>query len=385
MIDEPPPAKPTRPRRTVAKPPRRGWRRLLWILAAILILAQLCADEGLFTAIGTFTARAARGSPTRLLTMVFVVTAMITAILSLDATVVLLTPVVFATAASVGLRAKPHVYACTHLANSGSLLLPVSNLTNLLAFTASGLSFGAFTLLMALPWVVAVCVEYVIFRFFFRPVPSAVAREMAWSQMGSGALLPGGGVGSLAAGGWLLHLAGMSTRQILQRSSGLFFLTSAINVITRNPSGEFKVTQEITGGNYDQFRTRTSVDLPAWGPLSAYVTFVHNERRGDIRNLGAGTAQDEHAAGRNHLHQHPERPGCPGSGQLAHVSMVPHATGCALQRGRPDGLGHCRRGFPLEQDRVVVDVRNHLRPQLGYALVPGRHDLGRQQRRRLAE
>ncbi|HEX4099694.1 MAG TPA: SLC13 family permease [Pseudonocardiaceae bacterium] len=136
-------------------------------LAAILILAQLCADEGLFTAIGALTARAARGSPTRLLTMVFVVAAMITAILSLDATVVLLTPVVFATAASLGFRAKPHVYACTHLANSGSLLLPVSNLTNLLAFTTSGLSFGAFTLLMALPWVVAVCVEYVIFRFFF--------------------------------------------------------------------------------------------------------------------------------------------------------------------------------------------------------------------------
>jgi arsenical pump membrane protein len=136
-------------------------------LAAILILAQLCDDEGLFTAVGGFTARAARGSPTRLLTMVFVAAAVITAILSLDATVVLLTSVVFATAASLGVRAKPHVYACTHLANSASLLLPVSNLTNLLVFTASGLSFGAFTLLMALPWVVAVGVEYLIFRFFF--------------------------------------------------------------------------------------------------------------------------------------------------------------------------------------------------------------------------
>jgi len=136
-------------------------------LAAILILAQLCDDEGLFSAVGAVTARAARGSPTRLLTMVFIVAAAITAILSLDATVVLLTPVVFATAASLGFRAKPHVYACTHLANSGSLLLPVSNLTNLLAFTASGLTFGAFTALMALPWVVAVGVEYLIFRFFF--------------------------------------------------------------------------------------------------------------------------------------------------------------------------------------------------------------------------
>jgi arsenical pump membrane protein len=62
-----------------------------------------------------------------------------TAVLSLDATVVLLTPVVFATAARLEVRARPHVYACTHLANSASLLLPVSNLTNLLAFAAMGL------------------------------------------------------------------------------------------------------------------------------------------------------------------------------------------------------------------------------------------------------
>ena len=37
---------------------------------------------------------------------------------------VLLTPVVFATAARLEVRARPHVYACTHLANSASLLLP---------------------------------------------------------------------------------------------------------------------------------------------------------------------------------------------------------------------------------------------------------------------
>jgi uncharacterized membrane protein YbhN (UPF0104 family) len=79
----------------------------------------------------------------------------------------------------------------------------------------------------------ASCLSFVvIFRAFFPSIPNPVAQEMAWSQMGSGALLPGGGVGSLAVGGWLLHLAGMPTRQILQRSSGLFFLTSAINVLS---------------------------------------------------------------------------------------------------------------------------------------------------------
>jgi arsenical pump membrane protein len=136
-------------------------------LAAILVLAKLCADEGLFRAAGAWMARGCRGRPQRLLVYVFAVGAAVTAVLSLDATVVLLTPVVFATAARVGARPRPHVYACTHLANSGSLLLPVSNLTNLLAFAATGLSFSRFTALMSLPWLCAVAVEYVVFRWFF--------------------------------------------------------------------------------------------------------------------------------------------------------------------------------------------------------------------------
>nr|WTB33850.1 SLC13 family permease [Streptomyces sp. NBC_00830] len=136
-------------------------------LAAILVLAQLCADEGLFTAAGDLVARVCLGRTGPLLGGVFVVAAVITAVLSLDATVVLLTPVVLATAARVGAHPRPYVYACAHLANSASLLLPVSNLTNLLAFTASGLSFTRFAALMTLPWLAAIAVEYVVLRRVF--------------------------------------------------------------------------------------------------------------------------------------------------------------------------------------------------------------------------
>jgi arsenical pump membrane protein len=108
-----------------------------------------------------------RGSPQRLLALVFVVAVGVTALLSLDATVVLLTPVVFATAARVRTSPKPQVYACAHLANSASLLLPVSNLTNLLAFHASRLSFAHFGALMVLPTIGAVGVEWVVIRRFF--------------------------------------------------------------------------------------------------------------------------------------------------------------------------------------------------------------------------
>jgi arsenical pump membrane protein len=152
---------------------------VIGFLAAVLVLAQLCDDEGLFRACGAWMARTSAGRARRLLVLVFAVAAVTTAVLSLDATVVLLTPVVYATAARLGARARPHVYACTHLANSASLLLPVSNLTNLLGFAASGLSFGKFAGLMALPWLAVIGTEYLIFGRFFAADLNLPAAEPA--------------------------------------------------------------------------------------------------------------------------------------------------------------------------------------------------------------
>ena len=137
-------------------------------LAAVLVLARLCDDEGLFRAAGAAMARSNSGSQRGLLATVFVIAAATTAILSLDATVVLLTPVVLATARALRVPARPHAYATAHLANSASLLLPVSNLTNLLAFGAAGLSFVHFTAVMTLPWLAVIGVEFLLLRWLFR-------------------------------------------------------------------------------------------------------------------------------------------------------------------------------------------------------------------------
>jgi arsenical pump membrane protein len=153
------------PHRALTEAMRLG--PVIGFLAAVLVLGQLAQDEGLFRACGAWLARGS-GRPQRLLARVFAAASVITAVLSLDATVVLLTPVVFATANGLGARAKPQVYGTAHLANSASLLLPVSNLTNLLAFASSGLSFTRFAGLMLVPWLVAIAVEYLVFRRFFR-------------------------------------------------------------------------------------------------------------------------------------------------------------------------------------------------------------------------
>ena len=122
----------------------------------------------------------------RLLAGVFWLSSVTTAVLSLDTTVVLLTPVVQETVDREEIRPKPHLYACAHLANTASLLLPVPNLTNLLAFAAAGVSLVRFGELMAVPWAAAIAVEYLVFRRFFASDLAAPAA-------------PGRGTGAAAA------------------------------------------------------------------------------------------------------------------------------------------------------------------------------------------
>jgi uncharacterized membrane protein YbhN (UPF0104 family) len=99
------------------------------------------------------------------------------------------------------------------------------------------------------------CVSFVVvFRMFFEQVPTVAARELAWTEMASGALLPGGGVGSLAVGGWLLHRAGMPTRRIVVRSSALFFYTSATSVVALM-GGAILLLTGVSGGHGGVLRT----------------------------------------------------------------------------------------------------------------------------------
>jgi uncharacterized membrane protein YbhN (UPF0104 family) len=69
----------------------------------------------------------------------------------------------------------------------------------------------------------------VVFRLFFDRLEARDARALAWTAQGSGALLPGGGAGGLAIGGWLTALTGAPVRWIVRRSAGLFFFSAAVS------------------------------------------------------------------------------------------------------------------------------------------------------------
>src|SRR4051812_41291888 len=100
-------------------------------------------------------ARFGRGSVVGLFLLVALLGTATTVLLSLDTTAVLLTPVVLSLAARLRLDPMPFALLAVWMANAASLLLPVSNLTNLLALDRLHVSASTFAARMALPAVVA--------------------------------------------------------------------------------------------------------------------------------------------------------------------------------------------------------------------------------------
>jgi arsenical pump membrane protein len=156
---------------------------VLGFVVAITIVAAIAAEAGLFDRLAATAARVARGRGALLWLLVVVVAVASTVFLSLDTTAVLLTPVVVTLARRVGLSPIPFALTTVWLANTGSLLLPVSNLTNLLA--ESDPAFGsAYIARSWLPATIAVLVPVAILAVVSRkalahryepPAPDPVA------------------------------------------------------------------------------------------------------------------------------------------------------------------------------------------------------------------
>lgn len=141
---------------------------VLGFVVAITIVAELARDAAVFDIIAQALGRWGRGRVLVLWGCVVLLAVTSTVFLSLDTTAVIVTPVVVLLARGVGVPPLPFALATVWLANTASLLLPVSNLTNLLAAPAIGDSPAAFLALSWAPALAGIIVPVLVLTVWHR-------------------------------------------------------------------------------------------------------------------------------------------------------------------------------------------------------------------------
>ena len=146
----------------------RVWPILLFVVA-ITVVAELATAAGLFDWIAALAAGWGHRRGWLLWLLIALIAVVSTVFLSLDTTAVLLTPIVIVLARRVGLNPLPFALTTVWLANTASLLLPVSNLTNLLAEQhLGGIGPGAFAAAVWPAQLVGVVVPLALVAVLFR-------------------------------------------------------------------------------------------------------------------------------------------------------------------------------------------------------------------------
>lgn len=140
---------------------------LLGFLGTVIVLAELTGRAEVFDVIASGVARAGRGSYPVLFVLCSAFASVTTITLNLDTTAVLLTPVMLSLASRVGIATVPLAMTTVWLANTASLLLPQSNLTNLLAADRVALSPTGLAGVMWAAQLTAVAVTMGCLWFFY--------------------------------------------------------------------------------------------------------------------------------------------------------------------------------------------------------------------------
>jgi uncharacterized membrane protein YbhN (UPF0104 family) len=142
---------------------------------------------------------------------------------------------------------------------------------------------------MNLPWVAAAvvfelcsCLSYVVvFRYFFPEPSRRDSRRVAWIALGTGAVLPGGFVTSVAATGLVMRGSGIGMRQVLARAAALLCLLVGVGFLANGVAGAL-LFAGVPDGPSDLSHTGIPI-LVSVGVLSGAALIVFVCRRGAER------------------------------------------------------------------------------------------------------
>jgi arsenical pump membrane protein len=174
-------------------------------LIGMMLMSEVARKEGLFDWLASIAVRAAKGSATRLFTLIYGVGTVVTVFLSNDACAVVLTPAVYAaTKAAKVENPLPYLLICAFIANAASFVLPISNPANLVVFAEHMPPLTQWLAMFALPSVLAIVATYATLRLTQNSVlrDQQVATDVPASRLSRTGLVAG--LGIVATGGVLI-------------------------------------------------------------------------------------------------------------------------------------------------------------------------------------
>jgi arsenical pump membrane protein len=253
------------------------------LVTGLLLIGAVVEKDGLFEALGTRIERIG-GGPVVLLATLLGLDAVVTAVLNLDTAAVFVTPIVIHAARQRNCDERPFLYGALFMANGASLLLPGSNLTNLIVLAHKHLSGAGFAKAMVLPWLAVVVITIAFVAIVYRPKTlGGTPDPLAPLRLGLGSVvtiaatvlmlaLRNAALPVLAVGIAAVALRRLRPRLSLHVLGGLFLLAVALGTLARRWSGPASLVAHLGGVGAAALGAVSSVainNLPAATLLSA--------------------------------------------------------------------------------------------------------------------
>ncbi|TNC16194.1 arsenic transporter [Methylobacterium terricola] len=215
-------------------------------LVGMMLMSEVARKEGLFDWLAGIAVRTAKGSATRLFTLVYLVGTVVTVFLSNDACAVVLTPAVYAaTRAAKVENPLPYLFICAFIANAASFVLPISNPANLVVFAEHMPPLTRWLGLFALPSVLAIGATYLVLRLTQNGTlrQQDVATEVETASLSRTGIVAG--LGIVATGAVLIGASALG-RDLGLPTFIAGLATTLIVLALRKGSGAVEVVKDVS-------------------------------------------------------------------------------------------------------------------------------------------
>lgn len=194
-------------------------------LLGMMLLSEVARENGVFDWLSSVALRRARGSCSRLFTLIFGIGTAVTVFMSNDATAVVLTPAILMAVRQARIEPLPYLFICALVANAASFVLPISNPANLVVFSEAMPPLGRWLFFFGVPSLLSIAATYGVMRLLFRKeLRSRIECEVEAEPLKR--------EGKLVLAGLLLMVAVLLTASALKRDLGLPACLAALVITT---------------------------------------------------------------------------------------------------------------------------------------------------------